>query len=28
VLAQRTLPYVQLGFADPGEWMQGAPLPE
>lgn len=28
VLAQRTLPYVLLGFADPGEWMQGAPLPE
>lgn len=28
VLAQRTLPYVRLGFADPGEWMQGAALPE
>lgn len=27
-LAQRTLPYVRLGFADPGEWTQGAPLPE
>lgn len=27
-LAQRTLPYAQLGFADPGEWTQGAPLPE
>jgi hypothetical protein len=28
VLAERTLPYAQLGFADPGEWMQGRPLPE
>ena len=28
VLAERTLPYVYLGFADPGEWMQGRPLPE
>jgi hypothetical protein len=28
VLGQRTLPYAQLGFADPGEWVQGAPLPE
>jgi hypothetical protein len=28
VLAQRTLPYVRLSFADPGEWMQGATLPE
>lgn len=27
-LAQRTLPYMRLGFADPGEWSQGAPLPE
>ena len=27
-LAQRTLPYAQLGFADPGEWLHGAPLPE
>src|SRR5579859_610145 len=27
-LAQRTLPYVRLGFADPGEWVQGAALPE
>ncbi|MGH2516645.1 MAG: hypothetical protein ACRDHP_13405 [Ktedonobacterales bacterium] len=27
-LAQRTLPYVRLSFADPGEWIQGAPLPE
>ena len=27
-LAERTLPYVYLGFADPGEWMQGRPLPE
>lgn len=27
-LAQRTLPYVRLSFADAGEWMQGAPLPE
>lgn len=28
VLAQRTLPYTRLGSAEPGEWMQGAPLPE
>ncbi len=28
VLADRTLPYAHLGFADPGEWMQGRPLPE
>jgi hypothetical protein len=28
VLAQRTLPYSRLGFADPGEWTQGAPLGE
>ena len=28
VLAQRTLPYATLGFADPAEWAQGAPLPE
>ncbi len=28
VLAQRTLPYARLSFADPGEWMQGRPLPE
>lgn len=27
-LAQRTLPYTRMTFADPGEWMQGAPLPE
>ena len=27
-LAERTLPYDYLGFADPGEWMQGRPLPE
>lgn len=27
-LAQRTLPYARLGFADPSEWMHGAPLPE
>lgn len=27
-LAPRTLPYAQLTFADPGEWVQGAPLPE
>lgn len=27
-LTQRTLPYVQLAFSDPGEWSQGAPLPE
>jgi hypothetical protein len=27
-LAERTLPYAYLGFADPGEWMQGRPLPE
>lgn len=27
-LAQRTLPYAKLGFADPGEWLSGAPLPE
>lgn len=26
-LAQRTLPYTRLTFADPGEWMQGAILP-
>ncbi len=28
MLARRTLPYSRLIFADPGEWMQGAPLPE
>jgi hypothetical protein len=28
VLSQRTLPYSRLAFADPGEWTQGAPLPE
>lgn len=28
VLAQRTLPYVRIGFADPGEWTQGAALPD
>ncbi|HEX6122132.1 MAG TPA: hypothetical protein VFY89_03175 [Ktedonobacterales bacterium] len=27
-LAQRTLPYSRLGFADPGAWAQGTPLPE
>jgi len=27
-LAQRTLPYTRMTFADPGEWMQGAQLPE
>jgi hypothetical protein len=27
-LAERTVPYLYLGFADPGEWMQGRPLPE
>ncbi len=27
-LAQRTLPYAALGFADPAEWIQGAALPE
>ncbi|MGO8949459.1 MAG: hypothetical protein ACLQUY_17775 [Ktedonobacterales bacterium] len=27
-LTERTLPYAYLGFADPGEWMQGRPLPE
>ena len=27
-LAQRTLPYARLSFADPGEWTQGAPLPD
>jgi hypothetical protein len=27
-LAERTVPYAYLGFADPGEWMQGRPLPE
>lgn len=27
-LAQRTLPYVRLRFADAGEWEQGVPLPE
>ncbi len=27
-LTARTLPYAYLGFADPGEWMQGRPLPE
>jgi hypothetical protein len=28
VLAQITLPYVRIGFADPGEWNQGALLPQ
>ena len=28
VLAQRTLPYSRLLFADPGAWAQGTPLPE
>lgn len=27
-LANRTLPYVQMRFADPAEWAQGIPLPE
>jgi hypothetical protein len=27
-LAQRTLPYSRIGFADPGAWAQGTPLPE
>lgn len=27
-LADRTLPYARLGFADPAEWMHGAALPE
>ena len=27
-LSQRTLPYTHLGFADPAEWIHGAPLPE
>lgn len=27
-LARRTLPYSHVGVADPGEWMQGAHLPE
>ncbi|MFI5273497.1 MAG: hypothetical protein ACHQ4H_10745 [Ktedonobacterales bacterium] len=27
-LAQRTLPHAWLGFAEPGEWSQGAQLPE
>jgi hypothetical protein len=27
-LAERNVPYMYLGFADPGEWMQGRPLPE
>ena len=27
-LAQRTLPYVRLRFADMNEWAQGVPLPE
>ena len=26
-LAQRTLPYTRLTFADPSEWAQGTPLP-
>jgi hypothetical protein len=28
VLAQRTLPYSRLTFADAGAWAQGTPLPE
>lgn len=27
-LARHTLPYAWLGFAEPGEWSQGAALPE
>ncbi len=27
-LARHTLPYAWLGFAEPGEWSQGATLPE
>ena len=27
-LARHTLPYAWLGFAEPGEWVQGAALPE
>jgi hypothetical protein len=27
-LAERKVPFAYLGFADPGEWMQGRPLPE
>jgi hypothetical protein len=27
-IAQETLPYVRLGFADPAEWIHGAALPE
>lgn len=27
-LARHTLPYAWLGFAEPGEWTQGAALPE
>lgn len=27
-LAQQTLPYSRLSFAEPGEWAQGSPLPE
>lgn len=27
-LARETLPYAWLGFAEPGEWTQGAALPE
>ena len=28
VLAQRTLPYVRLTFAEPAEWQGGSPMPE
>jgi hypothetical protein len=27
-LAQRTLPYARMGFAEQSEWMSGSPLPE
>jgi hypothetical protein len=27
-LARRTLPYAHIGYAEPGEWVLGRPLPE
>jgi hypothetical protein len=27
-LERWTIPYTRMNFADPGEWMQGVPLPE
>jgi hypothetical protein len=27
-LTQRTLPFSHIGYAEPGEWAQGQPLPE